>query len=169
MRPFWFFFSLYMPMHDVTPKVVAIAVSTVMITCNTLLQISFFSMMCFDFMIYDVWFLIYDLFHHWVTRSLTEFFIFLVYTPSEGDLKNSVELCVLCGVINRVTSKKTSLYGRYHVVFLTVQRWCKPRAESNLFGYAEVQLIFASAKIRRQKRDVKCFGRLFCDLNTLKV
>ena len=44
----------YMPMHEVTPKVVAMAVSTVMITCNTLLQISFFSMMCFDFMIYDV-------------------------------------------------------------------------------------------------------------------
>ena len=39
----------YMPMHEVTPKVVAMAVSTVMITCNTLLQISFFSMMCFDF------------------------------------------------------------------------------------------------------------------------
>ena len=37
-------FYRYMPMHDVTPKVVAIAVSTVMITCNTLLQISFFSM-----------------------------------------------------------------------------------------------------------------------------
>ena len=43
--------SVYMPMHDVTPKVVAIAVSTVMITCNTLLQISFFSMMC---LIYDL-------------------------------------------------------------------------------------------------------------------
>lgn len=41
-------FVFYTPMHEVTPKVVAMAVSTVMITCNTLLQISFFSMMCFD-------------------------------------------------------------------------------------------------------------------------
>ena len=31
-------------MHDVTPKVVAIAVSTVMITCNTLLQICLLSL-----------------------------------------------------------------------------------------------------------------------------
>ena len=31
-----------MPMHEVTPKVVAIAVRMVMTTCNTLLQISFF-------------------------------------------------------------------------------------------------------------------------------
>ena len=36
--------SIYMPMHDVTPKVVAIAVRMVMTTCKTLLQISFFSM-----------------------------------------------------------------------------------------------------------------------------
>ena len=47
-----------MPMHEVTPKVVAIAVSTVMITCNTLLQICLLSLLivfvvlslCFQFL-----------------------------------------------------------------------------------------------------------------------
>ena len=43
-------------MHEVTPKVVAIAVSIVITTCNTLLQISFFSMI-FWFMMFDLWFM----------------------------------------------------------------------------------------------------------------
>jgi hypothetical protein len=40
-----------MPMQDVTPKVVAMAVSTVMITWSILLQSCLFSMM---FLMYDV-------------------------------------------------------------------------------------------------------------------
>ena len=67
----------YMPMHEVTPKVVAMAVSTVMITCNTLLQISFFSMMCFDFMIYD-FFCTTEL--HGVSQSFF-FFMLLEHPP----------------------------------------------------------------------------------------
>ena len=51
-------YFVYMPMHDVTPKVVAMAVSTVIITCNTLLQICLFSLLivfvvlslCFQFL-----------------------------------------------------------------------------------------------------------------------
>ena len=85
----------------------------------------------------------------------------LRFTPFRSGWQEGARGYVPRGEINRVTSKKTLFYGRYHVVFLTVQRWCKPRAESNLFGYAEVQLIFASAKIQRQKRDVKCFGIKF--------
>ena len=41
---------IYMPMHEVTPKVVAMAVNTVITTCRILLQIDF----SMTFLMFDV-------------------------------------------------------------------------------------------------------------------
>ena len=59
--------SIYTPMQEVTPKVVAMAVSTVITMFRILLQSSFF---IFDLwvMIYELWFMSYD-FHHRVRMS----------------------------------------------------------------------------------------------------
>ena len=69
-----------MPMHDVTPKVVAIAVSTVMITCNTLLQICLLSLL----IVFVVFRFVFSFFRHGLCgffASLKELhgFYFLVF------------------------------------------------------------------------------------------
>ena len=64
VHPFYF----YTPMQEVTPKVVAMAVSTVITMFRILLQSSFF--------ISDFWFMIYDFFFTpQSTRSITEFLL----------------------------------------------------------------------------------------------